>query len=139
MPNALLNSFPEYRLLGLLLAVLVIICAAVLWTSGRRHESDPRFRSYLIGLLAIALATLVISDAIYSVAGYGLASADPGRSSLVQLSFAIAFFAVICTAFIPGARIAKAALLAASAAMVLSSRARATRRRRVTAKRLRRS
>jgi hypothetical protein len=120
-PNALLNSFPEYRLLGLLLAFLVVACALSLWARGRRAESERLFRAYLVVLMSVAIATLVLSNAIYSAAGYGLASFGTGSRTFyaASLSFTVAFFALICTVFIPGARAARAALLAASVGLVV--------------------
>lgn len=121
LPNALLNSFPEYRLLGLLLAVLVVVCAVSLWAGGRRVDDGRLFRGYLTGLMAVAIATLVLSDAVYSGAGYGFASLGLGSRTFfaASLSFTVAFFALICSAFIPGARVMKAGLLSASAGLVL--------------------
>jgi hypothetical protein len=121
LPKALLNSFPEYRVLGFLLAVLVVVCALSLWASGRQMDSERLFRGYLVGLMAVAVATLILSSAIYSAAGYGLASLGVGSRTFFasSLSLTIAFFALICSAFIPGARIAKVVLLTASASLVL--------------------
>jgi hypothetical protein len=121
MPNALLNSFPEYRLLGLVLAVLVAASALSLWAAGSHEESEPLFRTYLLGLMAVAIATLLLSDAIYSAAGYGIASLGGGTRTFyaASVSFTIAFFALICAGFIPGARAVKTAMLAASAGLVL--------------------
>ena len=121
LPKELLKSFPEYRVLGCLLAVLVVVCALSLWARGGHRDSERLFRGYLVGLMAVALATLILSDAIYSAAGYGAFIVGAGSRTFfaASLSFTIAFFALICSAFIPGARVAKVALLAASAGMVL--------------------
>jgi hypothetical protein len=121
MPNAVLNSLPEYRLLGLLLAILTAICALVICLPASRPESGPRVRTYLSGLLAIALAILFISDVIYSAARYGLASTGLGSRTFFpsSLSFTLAFFAMICTAFIPGSKMVKVTLFASSAGLVL--------------------
>ncbi len=121
MPNALLNSFPEYRLLGLLLAVVVLLCAVALGAAGKHSAFERSLRGYLIGLLSIAAVILLISTAIYSAAGYGLASLGVGSRTFyaASVSLTMAFFALICTAFIATARMAKAPLLAASFALVL--------------------
>jgi len=121
LPKELLKSFPEYRVLGFLLAVLVVVCCLSLWARGGHRDSERLFRGYLVGVMAVALATLILSDAIYSVAGYGVSSLGVGSRSLfaASLSFTIAFFALICSAFIPGARVVRVALLASSAGLVL--------------------
>jgi len=121
LPNALRGSFPEFRLLGLLLAFLLVACAWFLWARGRHAESERLFRAYLLGLMSVAIATLALSNAIYSAAGYGLASLGIGSRTFyaASLSFTVAFFALICAAFIPGARAAKVVLLAASSGLVL--------------------
>jgi hypothetical protein len=121
LPKALLNSFPEYRLLGFFLAVLVLVCALSRWSAGRHADNQRLFRRYLTGLIAVALAALVLSDAIYSAAGYGLASIGLASRTLfaASLSLTVGFFALLCPAFLPGARFTKAGLLSASAGLVL--------------------
>jgi hypothetical protein len=120
-PNALLNSFPEYRLFGLLLVIVVIGCALSLWVAGKHLESERLFRRYLIGLMSVAVAIVLISDTIYSAAGYGLASLGVGSRTFytASLAFTIAFFALICPVFLQGARIAKLSLLSAAGVLVL--------------------
>jgi len=120
-PKALLNSFVEYRWLGLFLVILVVVCALWLWNTGNHLESGRLFRTYLIGLIAVSVAIMLISDALYSAASYGVASVGFGTRTFYVASFAfsIAFFSLICTVFLPGARAAKLSLISAAAALIL--------------------
>ena len=121
MPNTLLNGFHEYRLLGLLLLITVVVCAVLLWNRARQSESQRLFCTYLLGLAGVAIAATLIVIVVYSAAGYGFESLGVGSRSLFAPSFwiSIAVFALVCCVFLPGARSMKAALLAGSAGLVL--------------------
>ncbi len=120
-PKALINSFSEYRLVGLFLALLAVVCALWLWNTERNLESARLFRTYLIGFIAVSVAIVVISDAIYSAARYGVASVGFGSRTFyaASLAFSIAFFALICSAFLPGARAARLSLISAAGALIV--------------------
>ncbi len=120
-PNALLNSFPEYRWLGLFLALLVVICALWLWNASRHLESVRLFRCYLIGLMAVSVAIVLISTTIYSAASYGIASVGLGSRTFyaASLAFSIAFFALVCSVFLQGSRAAKLSLTSAAGGLIL--------------------
>jgi hypothetical protein len=121
LPRTLIASFSEYPVLVLTSAALVIICAALLWSSGRRLESERLYCSYLAGLMAAAVAIFLISTIVYSAAGYGFGSLGMESRTLYPGSFAftIAFFALLSSSFLSGARFRKAGLLTAAAALVL--------------------
>lgn len=120
-PKALLNSFPEYRLPGLLLVLLIVVCTVWLWNTKTNLESTRLFRVYLISLMAIAVAMVLVSNIIYSIAGYGIAPLGFGSRTFyaASLAFSIAFFALICSVFLPGARVAKLSLISTAAALIL--------------------
>jgi hypothetical protein len=121
LPNAVLNSFPEYRVLGLALAILTALCALALWVGGKHPGSERSLRGYLIGLMAVAVAILLISNTIYSAAGYGLASLGVGSRTFyaASVSFTITFFALLCSVFLAGARAAKLSLAFSAGALVV--------------------
>ncbi len=120
-PKALLNSFPEYRVAGLFLALLVMACVLWLWSTEKNLGSVRLLRGYLLGLMAVSVAIVLISEAIYSAASYGIAAVGFGSRTFytASLAFSMAFFSLICSVFLDGARTAKLVLVSAAAALIV--------------------